>query len=63
MKTEYMIIAAALVGAYLLLRSGTARAASAGGSLGGVVVGGRVYRPDANGYYRNDDGGVTRWLA
>lgn len=58
MKNAYIIVGAALVAAYLLLRSGTAKA----GQSGGVIVGGRVYRPDENGYLRNDDGGVTRWL-
>lgn len=62
MKTEYLILVAAAVGAFFILRSGTAKAA-ANGSAGGVVVGGRTYRQDASGYWRNDDGGVTRWLA
>lgn len=58
MKNAYIIIGAAAVAAYLILRSGTAKAAGSGG----VIVGGRVYRPDEGGYLRNDDGGVTRWL-
>lgn len=59
MKTEYMIVAAAVVAAYFIVRSSPAVA----GQGGGVVVNGRTFRPDASGYYRSDEGGVTRWLA
>jgi len=60
MNKAYLIVAAAAVVAYMVLRSSPAVASS---SVGGIVVNGRVFRPDANGYYRSDEGGVTRWLA
>lgn len=58
MKKEYLIVGVALVAAYFLLRSSTAVAGVGNGS---IIINGRTYTPDASGYYRNDDGGVTRW--
>lgn len=60
MKTEYLIVAAAAVAAYIILRKSPM---VAGSNAGGIAVGGKIFRPDANGYYRNDSGGVTSWLA